>query len=66
MAILEHGLPVIVNRRAGRYRDCPDQLLEPALENVITDFDLAAGRKIEPRQRLPHIAEQFIADLRAG
>ena len=66
MAILEHGLPVIVTRPPYRYRNCPEQLLEPEMKNVITDFDLASARKTEPHQRLPQITEQFIADLRAG
>jgi hypothetical protein len=66
MAMLEHGLPVVVTRPPYRYRNCPEHLLEPDMKNVITDFDLISARKTEPRQRLPQIAEQFTADLRAG
>jgi hypothetical protein len=66
MAMLEHGLPVIVTRPAYRYRNCPEQLLEPDQKNVITGFDFESARKTEPRQVLPQITEQFIAELRAG
>jgi hypothetical protein len=66
MAMLEHGLPVLVTRPPYRYRSCPEQLLEPGLANLHTDFDLAAARKTPARQMLPQVAEQFVADLRAG
>jgi hypothetical protein len=66
MAMLEHGLPVIVTRPAYRYRNCPPQLLEPEMKNVITHFELGSVRRGETRQSLPQITEQFVADLRAG
>jgi hypothetical protein len=66
MAMLEHGLPVLVTRPPYRYRSCPEHLLEPDMKNVVTNFNLTGLQKTEPRQRLPQIAEQLIADLRAG
>ena len=65
MAMLEHGLPVLVTRPCGRYRSLPDGPVKPEIANVIDHFEgLASLKKSMPRSRLGEIAEQFADDLK--
>ncbi len=64
-AMLEHGLPVIVNRDDVRYAG-----VEPGAkpEGVIVMDEgligaLEGARRREPRSRLPEVADQFLASL---
>ncbi|MEJ0000668.1 MAG: hypothetical protein WDO13_16780 [Verrucomicrobiota bacterium] len=66
IAMLEHGLPVIVTRPPYRYRRCPADRLRVTTKNVVLDFDLAAHGRIPPRPHLPLVAAQFVADLSAA
>jgi len=65
-AMLEHGLPVIVNRDDARYAgvdagERPDGVIVMD-ENLIASMRAASRR--EPRWRLPEVADQFLASLR--
>jgi glycosyltransferase involved in cell wall biosynthesis len=66
IAMLEHGLPVIATRAPYRYRNCPAELLDTDMKNVVHDFALESLQKTAPRARLPEIAQQFAADLQGA
>jgi len=64
-AMLEHGLPVIVNRDDARYAGVD---IERAPEGVIVMDDrlldaLLGARRRPPHPRLPEVAEQFLESL---
>ena len=63
IAMIEHGLQVIVTRPAGRYSHCPSNLLLVGMRNVVTNFDLEAVKKSDAQSALPSVAGQFIEDL---
>jgi glycosyltransferase involved in cell wall biosynthesis len=67
-AMLDHGLPVIVNRNDIQFRGIPEiepisELLIPVNENFLKR--LAAAKRQPPRPRLPEVAAQFLSDLGA-
>jgi hypothetical protein len=67
-AMLDHGLPVIVNRNDIHFRGIPEiapisELLIPVDENFLKR--LAAVKRQPPKPRLPEIAAQFLNDLDA-
>jgi hypothetical protein len=66
-AMIEHGLPVIVNRNDVRYAGIEPG---PAPEGVIAMDDQLPGalrqaRRREAHSRLPRVAEQFLASLQS-
>jgi glycosyltransferase involved in cell wall biosynthesis len=67
-AMLDHGLPVIVNRNDIHFRGIPEvapisELLIPFDENFLER--LATVKRRPPRPRLPLVAAQFLNDLGA-
>jgi hypothetical protein len=67
-AMLDHGLPVIVNRNDIQFRGIPEiapisGLLIPVDENFLKR--LATAKRQPPRPRLPEVATQFLNDLGA-
>ena len=66
MAMIEHGLPVIVTRAAYGYRHAPPDLLDSGMQNVVRDFDLEPLQKTEPHGRVVEIADRFAADLQGA
>ena len=65
-AMLDHGLPVIVNRNDIHFHGIPEvapisELLIPVDENFLKR--LAAVERQPPRPRLPEVAAQFLNDL---
>ena len=67
MAMLEHGLPVIVTRPCYRYRNVPASALHSGMDHVVDDFAaLQSLRKTLPRSRLGEIARQFADDLKSA
>jgi glycosyltransferase involved in cell wall biosynthesis len=67
-AMLDHGLPVIVNRNDVHFRGIPEvapksELLIPVDENFLKR--LARVERQPPRPRLPEVAAQFLRDLGA-
>ena len=67
-AMLDHGLPVIVNRNDVHFRGIPEiapmsGLLIPVDENFLKR--LAALKRQPPRPRLPEVAAQFLSDIGA-
>ena len=67
-AMLDHGLPVIVNRNDIHFRGIPEvapksELLIPVDENFLKR--LAAVKRQPPRPRLQEVAAQFLNDLGA-
>lgn len=65
-AMLDHGLPVIVNRNDVRYAGvdagvAPEGVI--AMDNGFIDT-LRNARRREPRWRLPEVADQFLEHLR--
>lgn len=67
-AMLDCGLPVIVNRDEARYRQLTDTAPDDPLlirlgENL--PAQLHAARRRAPRLRLPEIAQRFLADWKA-
>jgi len=68
-AMLDHGLPVIVNRNDIHFRGIPEiapisELLIPVDDNFLKC--LAAVKRRPPRPLLPEVAKQFLSDLTAG
>ncbi len=62
-AMLEHGLPVIVNRDDVRY---PGMDTPPRPDGVILmDAPLDHPQRRQPRSRLPEVADQFLAALQS-
>jgi hypothetical protein len=64
VAMMEHGLPVIVTRPIFHYANCPPERLLVGMSHVIRDFDLLASGKSKAENLLPVVADQFITDLR--
>ena len=64
-AMLEHGLPLIVNRDDAHYRDWSAEGYSPLLIKLGDDLPtrLAAARRGVPRRILPDVARQFLNDL---
>jgi hypothetical protein len=66
-AMLDHGLPVIVNRDDVRFRGVPkagfSELLLPVDQHFLER--VKSARRRTPESRLPHVAEQFLRDVRA-
>lgn len=65
-AMLEAGLPVIVNRDETRFSGVPDSPSDdPQLIRMTADLpgQLRAARRRPPRLRLPEIASRFLAEL---
>jgi glycosyltransferase involved in cell wall biosynthesis len=68
-AMLDHGLPVIINRNDVHFRGITDtyptcQLLIPVDEMFLER--LTAARRQTPKPLLPEVAKQFLSDLTAG
>jgi hypothetical protein len=63
VAMIEHGLPVIVTRPTGSYRNCPPEILLTGMRNVARHFELRSLQKSKPQRHLPEVAAQFIKDL---
>jgi len=66
--MLDHGLPVIVNRNDIHFRGIPEiapisELLIPVDENFLKR--LTAVKRQAPRPILPEVAAQFLHDLGA-
>jgi len=64
IAMIEHGLPIIVTRAAAHYPNCPDEVVSIGMKNVTRDFNLGALKKSKAESLLPAVAGQFIEDLR--
>ncbi|HWB61831.1 MAG TPA: hypothetical protein VG733_20280 [Chthoniobacteraceae bacterium] len=64
-AMLEHGLPVIVNRDDWHFGDVADGAVSPLLIKMDAALPerLGAARRGVPRSRLPEVASQFLAAL---
>jgi hypothetical protein len=65
-SMLEHGLPVIVNRDDWHSTiEIPEQAFSPLLIRMDNSFfaKLSASRRSEPKAILPEIAAQFLRDL---
>ena len=67
-AMLEHGLPVIVNRDDTHYDGWRETGYSPLLIRMDEDLParLAAAKRGVPRRILPEIASRFLEDLHAG
>ena len=68
-AMLDHGLPVIVNRNDIHFREIIDtrpssELLIPADESFLER--LTTARRQPPKPRLPEVASQFLNDIGAS
>jgi len=63
IAMIEHGLPVIVTRATARYPNCPNEVHSAGMKNVSRNFDLEVLQKSKPESLLPAVARQFIEDL---
>jgi hypothetical protein len=66
-AMLDHGLPVIVNRDDVHFRGIPrtdpgSDLLIPVDKNFLAR--VRSARRHSPESRLPQVAEQFLHDVR--
>ena len=64
-AMLEHGLPVIVNRDDVHYAGWSEQNYPPLLIKMDESLPakLAGARRQQPRRILPEVAAQFLADI---
>ena len=65
-AMLDHGLPVIINRNDVHFRGIPEfapksELLIPVDENFLNR--VATVERQTPRPRLPEVAAQFLNDI---
>ena len=65
VAMLEHGLPVIVNRDDAHYDGWRETGYSPLLIKMGADLTdrLAAAQRANPRRVLPDVAHQFLNDL---
>ena len=63
VAMIEHGLPIILTRPVSRYPRCPPEILTTGLKNVVTNFELEDLIKTKPGSLLPAVAGQLIDDL---
>ena len=63
IAMIEHGLPVIVTRPTARYPHCPPEVLAAGMKNVSQDFNLEALKKSKAESLLPAVARQLMEDL---
>jgi glycosyltransferase involved in cell wall biosynthesis len=70
-AMLDHGLPVIVNRNDVHFRGVPEtaltsELLIPLDKAFLERLRLASTRRQSPKPRLPEVAEQFLREIGTG
>jgi len=70
-AMLDHGLPVIVNRNDVHFRGVPEtpltsELLIPLDKAFLERLRLASARRQSPKPRLPEVAQQFLREIGAG
>ena len=63
IAMIEHGLQVIVTRPMYDHPGCPREILSARMSNVVLDFDFAGRQKSKPGSLLPEVVRQFVADL---
>jgi hypothetical protein len=63
VAMLEHGLQVILTRVASSYAGFSPEQLTAGMRNVVTDFNLEGLGKTQPGSLLPSVATQFLGDL---
>ncbi len=63
IAMIEHGLPVIVTRPSFCYSHTPAEVLSVGMKNVQSDFNLDRVKKSKPESLLPVVASQFLNDL---
>lgn len=63
IAMIEHGLPILVTRPTAHYPHCPPEILSIGMKNVTRDFDLEGLKKSKAESLLPAVARQFMDDL---
>jgi hypothetical protein len=70
-AMLDHGLPVIVNRNDVHFRKIPEIPLTtgpliPLDADFLERLRLASAQRQPPKPRLPEVAQQFLREIGAG